>query len=246
MIKGEKVSLMYQNDTQAFYGLNQVSFQLLPGRITAFLGKSGAGKTSLISCIAQLQSQYTGRITHAASDIRQLAPRVRAERIGFVFQQFNLFPNLTVLQNCMQPLMVVLKFDQQQAQDRAHEALNIVRMREYEKKYPGQLSVGQQQRIAIARALCFKPQVLLFDEPTSALDPENSTVIAQTIKNLAQCGVAIGLTSHDMTFVRAIFDRAYFMQEGAIVESFDSQQDVTLEDMPLLKSFLGYRSFSDK
>ncbi|PKN03730.1 amino acid ABC transporter ATP-binding protein [Candidatus Dependentiae bacterium HGW-Dependentiae-1] len=238
MIKGEKVSLVYKKNRRSFWGLNQVSFELPRGRITTFLGKSGAGKTSLISCVAQLQQRYDGLISYDESDMRLLKSRERASRIGFVFQQFNLFSNLTVLENCMQPLRVVLQFSAEKAEERAVETLALVGMQEAGGTYPRYLSVGQQQRVAIARALSFKPSVLLFDEPTSALDPENAAVIARIIRQMAQRGIAIGLTSHDMSFVRAVLDRAYFMQDGSIVESIDVQQCKIFDTAPLLNSFL--------
>jgi ABC-type polar amino acid transport system ATPase subunit len=238
MIIAKNVSLSYQKADKFFWGLDQISCTVPRGRITTFLGKSGAGKTSLISCIAQLQQKFSGLITCGGRDVRSLSPRERACSIGFVFQQFNLFPTLTVLENCVQPLTVVLKLSPATAQEQACEALQMVGVQEHSAAYPRQLSVGQQQRVAIARALCFKPAALLFDEPTSALDPENTAVIARIIKQLAQQGIAIGVTSHDMAFVRAIFDRVYFMQDGAIMEQYDKQQGVRLDEAPLIASFL--------
>ncbi len=188
MIKGENITFSYKN------GLNQavsqpalfnVSFTIPRGRITAFIGKSGSGKTSLFKCITHLNIPYTGTITYKDSDLSQLSPKQRASIVGFVSQQFDLFPHLSVLQNCIQPLQVVRGISKKEATDIAFKVLSQLDIDALKDTYPAQLSGGQQQRVAIARVLCFDPDVLLFDEPTSALDPQNTSTIAQIMKDLA-------------------------------------------------------------
>lgn len=228
MIKGKNVSLCYQRLQQVI--LNDVSFELPIGRITTFIGPSGAGKTSLLRCIAQLECNYTGLICDDDSDMRAISARERIVHIGFVAQQFNLFPHLSVLENCAQPLYVTGAMERMQAERRACDILNTLGISALCKKYPQQLSGGQQQRVAIARALCFNPTTLLFDEPTSALDPENTAVIAMLLLQLARQGVAIGVTSHDMSFVNHILDRVYFMREGSICSLYDAAEGATLSD----------------
>ncbi len=238
MICANEISFKYQNNLEKKKILNNVSFCLSPGRITTFLGKSGAGKTTILSCITQLQSNYAGAITIDGIDIQTMSSQQRASLIGFVFQQFNLFPHLTVLKNCSQPLQVVLDLSPQEAEKRALEMLSLLGIETLRDKYPSQLSGGQQQRVAIARALGFKPQVLLLDEPTSALDPENTQNIVNIIQELRKSNIVIGITSHDMAFVSSIIDRIYFMQEGSIVEEFDKQDKSTFNNSSNIQLFL--------
>lgn len=238
MICAKNVSFDYQDDLEQKSVLKDVSFCLPTGRITIFLGKSGAGKTTLFSCITQLQKKYTGTITIDDVDIQKMSSQQRASSIGFVSQQFNLFPHLTVLKNCSQPLQIVLGLSSQKADKRALEMLSLLNIETLRDNCPAQLSGGQQQRVAIARALCFKPQVLLLDEPTSSLDPQNTKNIVDIIQNLCQNNIAIGITSHDMAFVSLMVDRIYFMQEGKIAEQFDKQVKSTFNDGGNIQLFL--------
>ncbi len=218
--------------------LNNVSCELLPGRITSFVGKSGAGKTSLLQVMAHLKTDYQGSVHVGERDLSSLSSGQRATTIGFVFQNFNLFAHLTVLQNCMQPLMVVKGHSSKDAQAKAVEILTMLDMDQYQHAYPSHLSGGQQQRVAIARALCLEPEILLLDEPTSALDPSNVANLQHLLRMLAARGITIALSSHDMRFVEGILDRVYLMDSGSIIENFDAQRSTLSKDCPHLARFL--------
>lgn len=236
MLNVKKLTMWYSTGKSKKKVLNDISCMLESGRITTFIGKSGAGKSSLFSCFAQLQ-HYEGLITFNQKPIQELSSVERVSAVGFIDQQFNLFSNLTCLTNCTQPLRVVLKISQEEAYEKAMSFFKLLEIDEIAQSYPSQLSGGQQQRVAIARALCFNPKVLLFDEPTSALDPEMSAQIAKIIQEIAQKNVAVGIITHDVSFINAIFDRIYFMKDGVIIESFDKQVNV-LEDTIHIRSFL--------
>lgn len=192
--------------------LKDVSCQLLSGRITTFIGKSGAGKTTLLKAIAGLVPVDSGEI-------------IKLEPVGYVFQDFNLFPHLSVLQNCTDPL-IVHGVDPIQAQEQAQDILKQLEMHSFINQYPEQLSGGQKQRVAIARALCLKPQILMLDEPTASLDPLNADLLVSILKKLAAQGMTVALSSQDMSFVRKIFDRVYYMQAGAILEECNGEMQL--------------------
>ncbi len=217
MIKTNKVSLHIGDKTI----LNNASCEVAKQRITAFIGHSGAGKTSLLKCIANLNAGYSGTITYEGMPIINLSAEQRVHAIGFVFQQFNLFPHMTVLQNCMHPMTAVLGFDMSTAQAKALATLKSLGIEMLKDAYPAKLSGGQQQRVAIARVLCLDPKVLLFDEPTSALDPKSTKTLQLLLKELVKVGVTIALSSHDMAFVQGVMDKVYFMSDGQIIEVYD-------------------------
>lgn len=202
--------------------LKSVSCELLKGRITTFVGRSGAGKTTLLKAITGLAPIISGEI-------------IKFGRVGYVFQDFNLFPHFTVLQNCIDPLIVhgVNPID---AQVRAQDILNQLEMSAFLGQYPAQLSGGQKQRVAIARALCLQPQILLLDEPTASLDPVNTDILVNILKKLAAQGLTVGLSSQDMSFVCKIFDQVYFMQSGEILESCDGFDQI--KNCPLINQFI--------
>ncbi len=184
-------------------------------------GPSGSGKSTMIRCINRLEQHQQGRIvvdgTELTDDVRAL-DTIRRE-VGMVFQSFNLFPHLTILQNCTLAPISVRKMPKAEAEELAMDFLRKVKIPEQANKYPGQLSGGQQQRVAIARALCMKPKIMLFDEPTSALDPEMIKEVLDTMVSLAESGMTMVCVTHEMGFARMVADRVVFMDRGEIVES---------------------------
>jgi general L-amino acid transport system ATP-binding protein len=203
-----------------FHVLRNVNLAVKPGEKIVICGPSGSGKSTLIRCINRLEEHQKGRIvvdgTELTDDIRQI-DRIRAE-VGMVFQSFNLFPHLTVLDNlCLAPVWVKKK-PRAEAEKVAMQYLTRVKIPEQADKYPGQLSGGQQQRVAIARALCMSPRIMLFDEPTSALDPEMVKEVLDTMIALAREGMTMLVVTHEMGFARAVADRVIFMDQGEIVE----------------------------
>jgi ABC-type polar amino acid transport system ATPase subunit len=237
MIHGKNISWKYKSKKGSTPVLDQVSFELRKGRITTFMGPSGAGKTTLLKCIANLCSQYEGSIVHEGQDLKDLNPIERASTIGFVLQQFHLFPHLSVLKNCTYSLTEVLGLTDEKAEARAEEILAILQMQPWMQALPSQLSGGQQQRVAIARALVLQPEVLLLDEPTSALDPESKKGLENLLLDLNARGITIALSSHDMPFIRKIMDCVYFIEQGALIEAWDRQSE-DLASTQRIKQFL--------
>lgn len=230
MVLVDNISVRLQNKTV----LQDVSCLLLPGRITTFIGKSGAGKTTILQSIVGLAQFDQGSILLQGQSTVLLSGKQRSELIGYVFQDFNLFPHLSVVQNCIDPLRLHgLSLDV--ASQRALDVLRQLDMQDFVDCYPDQLSGGQKQRVAIARALCLQPKVLLLDEPTASLDPLNTELLVRILKDLASQGLVIGLSSQDMSFVRNIFDRVYYVQGGKIVEFCDQP---SYEGYSLIESFL--------
>lgn len=218
--------------------LYDVSCELLPGKITAFIGESGSGKTTLFKCIAQLFSHYTGSIAYNNTPLSSYSSAQRINIIGFVSQTTSLFPNMTVLQNCMHPMLSMLNLDEKTAKSKALTLLELLGIQDLHDRYPKSLSGGQQQRVAIARALGLNPRVLLLDEVTAALDPHSEDKLQHVLKNLCMSDVTIALSSHDMHFVKQVFDRVYLMERGRIVEQYDAQQDGPLDQTQHIKAFL--------
>ena len=183
-------------------------------------GPSGSGKSTLIRCINRLEPHQSGRIVVDGVELTDNLARIDEVRrdVGMVFQQFNLFPHLTVLENCMLAPVWAKKMSKQAANDLAMHYLHRVRIPEQANKYPGQLSGGQQQRVAIARSLCMTPKIMLFDEPTSALDPEMVNEVLETMIVLAAEGMTMICVTHEMRFARQVADRVIFMDAGEIVE----------------------------
>lgn len=203
--------------------LTDITCAINQGYITTFIGKSGAGKTSLLRCLAGIQTNYEGSVTFAGKDVYERT------QVGFVSQGFDLFPHLTVLENCMQPLRVVQKVSSQLACKRASTLLERLKMDAFKNTYPYQLSGGQQQRVAIARALCIQPKILILDEPTSGLDPENTAVLTALLKECARDGMGVALSSQDMNFVKSIFDVVYVLEKGSIVQEYTKEQNTGFE-----------------
>ncbi len=203
-----------------FEALRGVNLRVKPREVIVILGPSGSGKSTLIRCINRLEVHQEGRIIvdgiELSHDIRNIQ-EIRRE-VGMVFQQFNLFPHLTVLENITQPPMVVRKWTRDRAEELAMKWLTRVGIPEQAHKYPGQLSGGQQQRVAIARTLAMQPKILMFDEPTSALDPEMIKEVLDVMRDLAHSGYTILAVTHEMGFAREVANRVIFMDAGKIVE----------------------------
>jgi general L-amino acid transport system ATP-binding protein len=203
-----------------FHVLRDVDLTVAHGERIVVCGPSGSGKSTLIRCVNRLEAHQTGTIrvegTELTADLRRIDV-VRRE-VGMVFQQFNLFPHLTILDNCTLAPIQVRKIPRPEAEAAALDTLGKVKIVDQARKLPGQLSGGQQQRAAIARALCMKPRIMLFDEPTSALDPEMVSEVLETMVALAEDGMTMICVTHEMGFARSVADRIVFMDHGAIVE----------------------------
>ena len=203
-----------------FQVLKDVNLQVLPKQKIVVCGPSGSGKSTLIRCINRLEEHQKGKITVDGIELTENTKnieKIRAE-VGMVFQQFNLFPHLTVLDNCTLAPIWVKKMPKEKAEELGMEQLDKVHIVDQAKKFPGQLSGGQQQRAAIARALCMKPKIMLFDEPTSALDPEMIKEVLDVMVELAKGGMTMIVVTHEMGFAKEVADQMIFMDEGMIVE----------------------------
>jgi len=204
-----------------FHALRGIDMDVFEGEVIVIFGPSGSGKSTFIRTINRLEEHQEGQIVvdgiELSHDVRNIE-RIRMET-GMVFQQFNLFPHLSVLQNVTLAPIWVRKWPKERAEKVAMELLELVGIPEQALKFPGNLSGGQQQRVAIARALAMQPKIMLFDEPTSALDPEMIKEVLDTMTDLAESGMTMIVVTHEMGFARAVADRMYFFDEGKIVES---------------------------
>ena len=203
-----------------FHVLKDIDLAVKPKERIVIAGPSGSGKSTLIRCINRLEEHQRGKIVVDGVEVTNNLEQIEAIRreVGMVFQHFNLFPHLTILENCILAPMWVRKMPRKEAVDRAMYYLERVRIPEQANKYPGQLSGGQQQRVAIARSLCMQPKVMLFDEPTSALDPEMIKEVLDTMIELADEGMTMLVVTHEMGFAKKVADRVIFMDQGQIVE----------------------------
>lgn len=204
----------------AFHVLRDIDLTVNQGERIVICGPSGSGKSTLIRCINALEEHQRGEIvvdgTVLSSDLKNI-DKIRSE-VGMVFQHFNLFPHLTILENCTLAPIWVRKTPKKEAEETAMHFLEKVKIPEQANKYPGQLSGGQQQRVAIARSLCMRPRIMLFDEPTSALDPEMIKEVLDTMIELAEDGMTMLVVTHEMGFARQVANRVIFMDQGQIVE----------------------------
>ena len=220
--------------------LKGVSFDVMKGEVICIIGPSGSGKSTLIRCINALNDIQSGSITVEGQEVNDpgLDKLELRKKVGMVFQQYNLFPHKTALENVMMAPILVLKQDKVEVEERARKLMAKVRLEDKVDAYPGELSGGQQQRVAIARSLAMNPDIMLFDEVTSALDPETVKEVLVTIKDLAAEGMTCILVTHEMGFAREIADHIYFTDRGVIVEHgppatfFDDAKD------PRTKEFL--------
>ncbi len=243
IIRFDKVNKWYGND---FHVLRDIDLEVAKGERIVICGPSGSGKSTLIRCINRLEEHQQGHLVvdgiELTDDIKAI-DQVRKE-VGMVFQQFNLFPHLTVLENLTLSPMWVGKVPKKEAEERAMAQLQRVRIAEQAGKYPLQLSGGQQQRVAIARALCLTPKIMLFDEPTSALDPEMIKEVLDVMIELANQGITMICVTHEMGFAKAVADRVIFMDQGQIVEQntphefFNNPQNERSKDF--LSKILGH------
>ena len=223
-----------------FHVLKDVSLTVGLGEKLVVCGPSGSGKSTMIRCINHLESHQAGSINvlgvELNDDVRNIA-EIR-KSVGMVFQQFNLFPHLTVLENCTLAQKLVSGRKHDEAESVAMELLRRVRIADQAKKYPGQLSGGQQQRVAIARSLSMRPKIMLFDEPTSALDPEMVKEVLDVMGELATDGMTMVCVTHEMGFARSVADRVIFMDHGTIVEQNTPEQFFDDPKEPRLRDFL--------
>jgi general L-amino acid transport system ATP-binding protein len=223
-----------------FHVLRDINLDVGHGERIVICGPSGSGKSTLIRCINRLEEHQQGDIVvdgiPLTNNLKNI-DEVRRE-VGMVFQQFNLFPHLTVLENCTLAPIWVRKMPKAQAEDVAMKFLTRVKIPEQAKKYPGQLSGGQQQRVAIARSLCMNPKIMLFDEPTSALDPEMIKEVLEVMIDLAEEGMTMLCVTHEMGFARQVADRVIFMDQGQIVEMNAPKEFFSNPQSPRTKLFL--------
>ena len=222
IIQMEKVSKWFGD----FQALKDIDLEVAQKQKIVVCGPSGSGKSTLIRCINRLEEHQQGKIiidgielTENTKNIEQ----IRAE-VGMVFQQFNLFPHLSILDNCTLAPIWVKKIPKLKAEELALKQLESVKITDQAKKFPGQLSGGQQQRAALARALCMEPKIMLFDEPTSALDPEMIKEVLDAMVNLAKAGMTMIVVTHEMGFAKEVADEVIFMDEGMIVERAETKE----------------------
>ncbi|WP_367990211.1 amino acid ABC transporter ATP-binding protein [Vibrio sp. NTOU-M3] len=217
-----------------YHALKDINLSVAKGEILVICGPSGSGKSTLIRTVNGLEAISNGDVSVLATSTQQVAPG----QVGMVFQHFNLFPHLTVLENLTLAPIRTLKLGKQQAIERALHFLERVKIRDQADKYPIQLSGGQQQRVAIARSLCMQPEILLFDEPTSALDPETIQEVLDVMVDLARDGITMMCVTHEMGFARKVADRVIFMDEGQILEMATPEQIFDAPQHPRTQQFL--------
>jgi len=224
----------------SFQALKNICLSVKKSEKVVVCGPSGSGKSTLIRCINRLEKHNSGKIVvnghELTSDVKDIDV-VRSE-VGMVFQNFNLFPHMTIIKNLMLAPRLVRKSSKSEAYDTAMRYLERVKIPEQADKYPSQLSGGQQQRVAIARALCMNPLVMLFDEPTSALDPEMISEVLDVMTDLARDGITMIIVTHEMGFARDVSDRVAYFHEGVIAEIGEARQVITDPQNPLTQKFL--------
>jgi len=236
IITVDKVNKWYGD----FHALRDVSLDVRKREVVVIIGPSGSGKSTLIRCINRLEEHQAGEIIVDGIPLNKNLRNIEAVRMetGMVFQQFNLFPHLTVLQNITLAPIQVRKRSKKEAESTAMQLLERVGIPEQANKFPGQLSGGQQQRVAIARALAMQPKIMLFDEPTSALDPEMIKEVLEVMEELAESGMTMVIVTHEMGFARGVADRVVFMDAGEVVEIGTPEHFFTAPQHERTKLFL--------
>ncbi|KIC20084.1 amino acid ABC transporter ATP-binding protein [Leisingera sp. ANG-Vp] len=224
----------------SFHALKNINLDIRKGEKIVVCGPSGSGKSTLIRCINKLEDYHAGSINVLGTELDDNLDHIDEIRreTGMVFQHFNLFPHMTILENCTLAPILVRKQKREEAEAVAMEYLHKVKIPEQADKFPGQLSGGQQQRVAIARALCMKPEIMLFDEPTSALDPEMISEVLDVMVSLAEEGMTMVCVTHEMGFARQVADRVIFMADGEIVEQGTPEQFFDNPQNERTKTFL--------
>ncbi len=226
---------------QSYHALRDINLSVGQGQKFVICGPSGSGKSTLIRCVNALEHHQSGKIIIDGALLTQDTKQIEEVRrdVGMVFQNFNLFPHMTILDNLMTAPIWVRKMPKEEARDLALHYLESVKIPEQALKYPGQLSGGQQQRVAIARALCMKPKIMLFDEPTSALDPEMIKEVLDVMTQLAEDGMTMLVVTHEMGFAREVADQVVFMDQGQIVEQAKPEAFFDNPKHQRTKEFLG-------
>ncbi len=238
------VNAIYMNKVNKWFGdfkvLNDIDLEINNGEKIVICGPSGSGKSTLVRCINRLEMHQSGTIKVMGKELTNDQKSISSIRskVGMVFQQFNLFPHLTVLQNLTLGPSKALGLSQRESEKKAYKLLERVRIPEQANKRPAQLSGGQQQRVAIARSLCMDPKIMLFDEPTSALDPEMISEVLDVITDLANDGMTMVVVTHEMGFAKKVADRIIFMDEGNIVEEGSPHNFFTSPKTDRCKTFL--------
>ncbi|PMC80802.1 amino acid ABC transporter ATP-binding protein [Anaerococcus hydrogenalis] len=237
-------SIIKVNNLEKKFGQNlvlkDINIEVQKGEVVTIIGSSGSGKSTLLRCLNLLEEPTSGKILYKDENILEKKFDLRAYRtkVGMVFQNFNLFENKTVLENCTLSQEKVLKISKDKAQEKAKKFLKLVGMDQYVNAKPSQISGGQKQRVAIARALCMDPEVLLFDEPTSALDPEMVGEVLEVMTKLAKEGITMIVVTHEMDFAREVSTRVLFMNEGIILEDGSPEEIFTNPKNQRTKDFL--------
>lgn len=237
MIKVEHVSKHFIHT----HALNDVSLNIEKGEIVSLIGPSGSGKSTLLRCIHGLEKPESGKVYLEGEEMdpsNEAKFRAQRKKMGFVFQHFNLFPNMTVLENCTLAQKEVISRSQEEAEEIALQYLDRVGLKEKKDEYPNKLSGGQKQRVAIARALCMNPEIMLFDEPTSALDPEMIKEVLEVMTDLAKEGMTMIVVTHEMGFARKVGSRVVFLDHGEIIEDADSESFFANPQSDRAKDFL--------
>lgn len=244
MTLSEKAPIIVFEHVNKFFGSQQILFdinaEIYSGETVVIIGPSGSGKSTMLRCVNKLEEIQSGRLIVNGYDLTDPKTDIRTLRseVGMVFQQFNLYPHMTVLENIMLAPCKVRRISEAQAKQTALELLEKVGMPDKSDAYPGQLSGGQQQRVAIARSLAMNPKIMLFDEPTSALDPEMIKEVLDVMKNLAHQGMTMVVVTHEMGFAREVADRVLFMDGGRIIEQGTPEQLFTNPSEQRTRAFL--------